>query len=137
MTKLMEKANTSTQMVLSTKASGRKTSSMVMVRKRGQMELATKAPTRREGKMATANLFGLMGQRTKVTLLTTISMGWVCIHGLIKGNTMESGRIIRCTVRESLLGKMAESMMESTLMIRNKDMVYLHGQMEGSTKGTG
>jgi len=50
---------------------------------------------------------------------------------------MENGSTIKCTVEVCLPGQMEESMMESTMMTRNKVMEFSLGQMVGDTKATG
>jgi len=59
------------------------------------------------------------------------------MFGLIRDAIMESGRTIKCTVKECSLGLMAESMKETTTMTRNKEKVCLHGLMEGDMMESG
>ena len=56
-------------------------------------------------------------------------MDMVNIDGLIIENTQEIGLITKCMELVSSLGPMAESTRENITMIRNKDMVFSHGQM--------
>ena len=47
------------------------------------------------------------------------------------------GRIITCMDKESILGEMAENMMDHTLWIKSMDLESTFGLMEGNTKGSG
>ena len=61
----------------------------------------------------------------------------VYILGQIKGNIMDNGKTIKCMGKECSHGKMEGCMMVSILMIRNKGMESLLGQMVGNMKDTG
>jgi hypothetical protein len=50
---------------------------------------------------------------------------------------MENGLTIKCMVKAFSLGLMVEFTMVSTMMTRNKDMVFSLGQMAESMKDTG
>lgn len=53
----------------------------------------------------------------------------MCINGLIKENTVDTGLIIKWKDMEYSIGQMGESMKEIILMIKSMDMGYLFGQM--------
>lgn len=50
---------------------------------------------------------------------------------------MVNGNKITCTEEEPILGKMAESILENILMIKNTGMENIHGLMVVNTSGNG
>ena len=59
------------------------------------------------------------------------------IHGEIKGNILEIGRIIKWMVMEYLLGQMVGDIKEIIKMIKKMDMDFSNGQMEKNIKDIG
>ena len=57
--------------------------------------------------------------------------------GVMEENMKEIGEITKCMVKEYLPGQTEENMQASMLMIRNKDMENLFGQMVDLIKGIG
>jgi hypothetical protein len=118
-------------MVLSTRDSGKKTSSMVKVKKPGQMERCTRVTTSMARSMALVILCGATVQSTKASFTIIILRVTESIAGLMEGHSKASGRITKCMGEVSSLGLMAGSTKESTLKIRNKVKVPSIGQMAG------
>jgi len=137
MIKLMEKESITIQMELVMKVTGMRTNSMVRELKHGQMMLNIQGVTKMERRMDMVNLCGQMDLPTKGSSLITIYTVKEYIHGQISENSTVSGLIIKCMDKEFSRGLMVECTKESIRMIRNKDLVYLLGQMEGNTKGNG
>ena len=54
----------------------------------------------------------------------------VCMFGKTEENIMVNGLIARCMVMESIPGRMDANIVDTMLMIKNMDMVYINGQME-------
>ena len=80
------------------------------------------------------------GQITRSILVSSItitSTGKGFTHGVMAGDMKVSGRTTRCMGKEPLLGPTAESMLESTLMIKSKAMGSLSGLMEDHIRETG
>ena len=59
------------------------------------------------------------------------------LFGKMENSTKVSGEMIRCMERVSLSGLTEEVMKESTLMIRNRAMENLHGQMVEAIRDSG
>jgi len=55
----------------------------------------------------------------------------------MEGSMKEAGKTIICTAQVSILGKMDENMMASTIWTRNTDLEFTFGQMDEDTKETG
>ena len=101
------------------------------------MEHNIKEITKTGRKMGMANFYGLMVPLIKVNSWTIIFTVKASTHGLIRGNTMEIGRITRCMVKALSHGLMVECTKVSTMMIRNKDTECSHGLMGGDMKASG
>lgn len=57
--------------------------------------------------------------------------------GTIKNSTKEIGKIIKCMVKESLLGLMEKLMKENSKMINNLDLVFSLGKIKDNIKDNG
>ena len=66
----------------------------------------------------------------------TIYMEKGCISGMMEGCMMGNGSRIRWMGKVFLHGKMEGNTLESMLMTKNKDTVYLSGLTAENTKGT-
>ena len=96
----------------------------------GLTEVNMKGDINKEKRMEKENMYGetlviMMGngQTTKLLDLEHIS-------GLMGVNTQVIGLITKCMVPESILGKMEEDIKDNTNLIRNMDLVNIHGLTE-------
>ena len=62
---------------------------------------------------------------------------WGHIHGKMGRYIQESGKEIICMGKGCLIGLTEEVMKESIMMIRKKDLEYIHGQMVDNTQDNG
>ena len=122
MTRLMDMANTTTQMLLFFS---------------GQTMPATRVSIKMAKNMEEVSSCGQMDQLILVTSLKITFMAWEFTPGLTEGNMTVSGRITRWTARECLLGPMEEDTTDSMSMIKRRDKVFTRGQMDASTMATG
>ena len=113
MTRLTAEAPMCTWMVLSTLASGEKTSNTDSVLRDGPMAPHTKANTSRERSTERASSHGLTIAPTLVISMITTSMGPESMSGLTAVFSQESGATTRWRVMEPSHGLMAESTSES------------------------
>jgi len=61
----------------------------------------------------------------------------VSMNGLMGEGSKVTGKTIRWTVEEFLIGQITDNMRVNTEMIRKKDKVILFGQMDVNTKEDG
>ena len=80
-----------------------------------------------EKKKATVNSIGLINLHTKAISSTTIFREKESTHGLMRGNSVETGTITKCMDMELSLGLMAESTKANILMTKKKVMEFSHG----------
>ena len=83
------------------------------------------------------NFCGQIDRATVENLLTIIFTAKAHTHGPTVEFTMATGNKIRCMEKVFSLGQMGENTKASITMIRNKDMEYSIGLMEGNMTDTG
>jgi hypothetical protein len=74
---------------------------------------------------------------TKVSILRITSRGRVLIPGTMDAPTLASGSTIKCTVRESSLGKMDANIVDNMRRIRKSATAFTSGPMDVNLKATG
>ena len=116
---------------------GKKINRMGLGKKVGLMGLHMKGIINKEKKVDKENSNGLMGVPMMVNLRIIILMEKGFIHGEIKDNILEIGKIIKWMDMEFLLGLMGEDIKEIIKMIKKMDMVFLSGLMEKNIKDIG
>jgi len=119
------------------KAIGKMIYNMDQERRCGQTSQSTKEIIMKERNMARDCMCGQTAARTTVTGLRIESKAMAHTPGLMEGSLRGNGRIITCTVTESIHGVTAESMKDTTKWIKNMAMVYTSGQMDVVMKVTG
>lgn len=124
-------------MVLNMQVNGKKIYSMVKEQKNGQTVLFTMEIINWEKNMEMEHLFGRMGQHIPEILKTITFKVMVIIHGLTKENLKETGQIIKCTVKEYLLGTMVKNTQVHMLMTKKKGTESSNGPMADVTKVDG
>lgn len=87
--------------------------------------------------MAKANLCGATALSIKEIFMKILYKDTVCINGQTTESTMGNGWIIKCMVMVSLLGKMANSILEIMSMIKKKEKENFDGLMDKYSKDTG
>ena len=137
MIKLTALDNILIQTVLSMKANGVMTSSMVKEKKNGLTVQNTREITISAKSMASVNSTGQITRHILVTLSTTISKVTVNIAGPTEESTQEIGFAIRCTVKESLHGRIRGDTRVHITMTRNRATEYSFGLMAENTMVTG
>jgi hypothetical protein len=125
------------RMVLSTKETGSKTSSMALVLSNGQMVHPIKVNMWTDRSTDQGSLLGRTEVLTTEHFTTTILKVTVFIIGAINEYTKVTGKTIKWKAKANLNGQMAESIMASTMMIRRKAKVFFTGQMVENTKVNG
>jgi hypothetical protein len=114
MINLMALENISTLMELYTRATGMKTSSMVVVKKHGLIKHVSRVTMLQVKKKEKENLPGVMVQHTRGSLWTIIFTEKVFTIGqMITDVMMEIGKITKCMERDTSHGLTAEFMKES------------------------
>jgi len=101
------------------------------------MKRSTKAITNSAKNTESALSNGLINQHISVSFTTIIFTAKVSIHGLTDVNTKENGELIKCTVKELLVGQMEESISGSTLKIRKEATENLFGLIDVVTEENG
>lgn len=64
-------------------------------------------------------------------------MAMVCMNGQMEGSLKETGKTIKWTAEEFLIGLIKEGTKENMLMIKKKAKGISYGQTEGSTRAAG
>ena len=64
-----------------------------------------------EKKKGKESSYGLMAPNMKGIFIRTAFMEQALIHGLMEGNTLEVGKIIKCMEKGNLNGQMGENIM--------------------------
>ena len=116
-------------MGLDMKDNGSTTNNVVKVRKSGPIMHTMKEFIRTGKSMEWENLFGKVDQLILENLLTIISMESAIINHQTAVNIKVIGKTIKCTAKVRILGLMVVATKVSTLMIKNKVMVSIIGQM--------
>jgi len=134
---LMDLEFTHIRMVLSTKETGSKTSSMALELSNGQMAHPIKVNMWMDRSTDQGSLLGRTEVLTTEHFTTTILKVTVFIIGAIKEYTRVTGRTIKWKAKANLNGLMAESTMASIMTTRRKAKASFSGRMVENTKGSG
>ena len=103
-----------TKMARDTKDNGKTIYRMEPVQKNLKMAQSTMVSSAMVKNMDTVYMNGLMDLNMKVNSTRIIFKDKELIDGLIKDNSLEIGRIIKCMVQAFLLGTMVENMKVNT-----------------------
>jgi hypothetical protein len=114
MIRLRAREFTIIMMVLLIRENGIMINSMDMAMNNGVMDQNIKAIMSRDSKKVMGVLLGLMATGMKDNLKQTIFKDLEDIRGLMEGSMKDSGKIIKCTVKEHSFGLMEENTRETT-----------------------
>ena len=124
-------------MAASILVAGRRISNTNMVLKLGRMVPSTKVHMSSERSMALEHFSWVTAQYILVNSSETIFMARVSIPGQTLVSTKENGALIKCMVKEYLLGQTIVNISVNTSVIKNVGMVNSYGQMEDATVENG
>ena len=119
--KPMVSAFTDILMVQSIEATGSKISSTARGLKPGQINLNMKVTLLMERSTAQGSSLGLTARVTKANSNSTISVAMVNIDGETRDAIRELGKIIRCMAAENLLGRMAANTLVTIMKTKKKE----------------
>lgn len=124
-------------MELHIQVNGMMINNMDMEFKNGLMEPNMKGIFNKDSRKDMGPFHGQMVVDIKANLKTTTLRGLGITHGLMAVSTKVPGGITKCTEEVYFCGRMDVNMKGNMLMIKNKVMGNLVGQMGGHTKDSG
>ena len=101
------------------------------------MDHVTRETIKMGSSVAMESSTGLINRIIRVTLPVTTFMDTESTTGIMVVDMRGHGKITRCMGKAHLPGKMAEYIPESITEIKDKVMVYLHGQTKLDMMATG
>jgi len=137
MENVMDKVITTTWMELSTQVIGKMINNTVWVLRPGLIIPSMMASTKKERNMDKVNSHGLMAAVITVRCLRMTFMVLESTTGQMADNTKETGLTAKCKDKENILGLMEDHILETIMMISNKEKAHFHGQMAGITLAAG